>query len=401
MPHKRPRHCMNNFRRKLAFSPVVTIQGPRQCGKSFFVRELVASTESGVEYVTFDHKITREFAAQSPDTFLEQKFDAKTLAIDEAQKVPDIFDAVKYQVDKERRPGRYILLGSTEFSREFLIRESMTGRISRTRVYPLNAAEALELPPNPIRDLLGLNVKPRVERRDLLRHLEHGGFPGIFAVRSKSERADLLNEWISTTSERDIHQFPRIKADSELTMDILRAIATMEEPEAGRIAKMIRRPPRRVEQHLNLLEQIFVIHHVPPLAFSTGKNRYYLCDAGVARVLGASFETQLLTQVILERLSQVHYDTGFSPRLSYYRSQKGAVTHLVEENDHGIAALLILSDDRMDVQKIKRLQAFCAKAAEYYDEHKIKRTIHAKVLAAVEQPINIEGFDVLPWEAIV
>ena len=401
MPHKRSRHCMANFRRKLGFSPVVTIQGPRQCGKSFFVRELVAVAESGVEYVTFDHKITREFAARSPDTFLEQKFDAKTLAIDEAQKVPDIFDAVKYQVDKNRRPGRYILLGSTEFSREFLIRESMTGRISRTRVYPLNLAEAFELPPNSSKDLLGLNFKPRVDRKDLLKHLEHGGFPAIFAVRSKSERIDLLNEWISTTTDRDIHQFPKIKADSELAMDILRAIATLDEPEAGRIAKMIRRSPRRVAHHLNLLEQIFVIQHVPPMPFSTGKNRYYLCDAAVAGLLGASFETQILTQVILERSSQVHYETGNAPRLYYYRSQKGAVTHLVEEDDKGIAALLILSEDRMDTQKIKRLQAFCLKAGDYYREHKLKRTIQAKVLAAVEHATQVEGFDVLPWESIV
>ncbi len=401
MPHKRARHCVTNFNRKLGFSPVVTIQGPRQCGKSFFVRELVASAESGIEYVTFDHKVTREFASRSPDTFLEQTSDAKTLAIDEAQKVPDIFDAVKYQVDKDRSPGRFILLGSTEFSREFLIRESMTGRISRTRVYPLNAAEAFELPPNPKTDLLGLNLKPRIQRKDFLRHLDHGGFPAIFAVRAKSERTDLLNEWIATTTERDIHQFPKIKADSELAMDILRAIATIDEPEAGRIAKMIRRSPRRVEQHINLLEQIFVIHHVPPMPFSTGKNRYYLCDAGVAQMLGASFETQLLTQVLLERLSQVHYGTGIAPRLSYYRSQKGALTHLVEENDVGIAALLLLPEDRMDTQKIKRLQAFCDKAREYFDEHKLKRTIQAKVLAAVHQPTQFEGFDVLPWESIV
>lgn len=400
MPHLRERHCLKNAQKKLRFSPVITIQGPRQCGKSVFVREILAKSCLGLEYVTFDQKSLRDIAARSPDTFLEQRLETATLAIDEAQKVPDIFDAIKYQVDLDRRPGRYILLGSTEFSREFLIRESMTGRISRTRMFPLNIAEAQELPANPTVDLMGLNCKSRVSRASFLKHLEHGGFPTIFAVRSKSERDSLKQDWISTTLHRDLHQFPKIKADSELALDILKSIATIEEPETSRIAKLLRYAPRRVNQHINLLEQLFVIHHITPVPYSTGKNRYYLCDSGIADLLGASTERQILTQVISERLSQSFYSQGVAPNLSFYRSQKGALTHLVEETEHDIVALLVFEPGAPDMEKLKRLQAFKEKCLAFQKESNKKKNIHLCAIAEVNTPFSADEINVFPWESI-
>ena len=50
--------------------------------------------------------------------------------------VPEIFNAVKFQVDQKRVPGSYLLLGSTEFSKLARIRESLTGRLGRIRALP-------------------------------------------------------------------------------------------------------------------------------------------------------------------------------------------------------------------------------------------------------------------------
>ena len=399
MPHTRNRHFYNIFKKKLAFSPVVTIQGPRQSGKSYFVREILGSQGDAITYVTFDHKPTRDFASASPDTFIKQHSDT-ILAIDEAQKVPDIFDAVKYEVDQNRRPGRYILLGSTEFSREFQIRESMTGRISRMRIFPLNLAETLELPANPTQSGFGLNKKPRVTRKEFLRHLSQGGLPAMFAVRSSSQRDELVRDWISTTVNRDLHQFPKIKADSDLAQEILQQIAILDNPEAGVVAKMLKRAPRRVQQHIDLLEQLFVLQHVAPLPYSTGKNRYFLCDAAIARELGASFEKQLITQLIIERLSQGQYSKGAVPNLKYYRSQKGAVTHLVEETDKTINAIMIIGEDRIDFEKLKRMTAFKVKAIKNLAESGILKSVHLYALTALQEPVTVHGVKVHPWEAI-
>jgi len=144
MPHDRKRHIIKLIKKKLSFSPIVTIQGPRQCGKSFFTREILQKSLKDSQYFTLDLSSERDFANSNPDTFLEGKKKFHPLIIDEAQKAPALFDAFKYQVDQNRRPGMYLLLGSTEFSGELLIKESLTGRLSRTRMYPMTMAEVFE-----------------------------------------------------------------------------------------------------------------------------------------------------------------------------------------------------------------------------------------------------------------
>lgn len=150
--------------------------------------------------------------------------DSKPLIIDEAQKVPDIFDAVKYVVDVNTDPGQYVLLGSTEFSKLLKIRESLTGRMARIRLFPLTLSECLEIgaAKSPLEHLL--NETPRANRTQLMKHLERGGFPGIFSVREDSSRNELFQDWVDLTLERDLNQFPKISVDIELAAEILQQI---------------------------------------------------------------------------------------------------------------------------------------------------------------------------------
>lgn len=136
--------------------------------------------------------------------------------IDEAQKAPALFDALKFSVDSLRKPGRFLILGSTEFSKLSLIRESLTGRMSRVRLYSMNLAEAVGAAMNSSRARSLLNSELRVSRSQLLQHLERGGMPGVFAVRDRSERESLLRDWLDLTTERDAMLFPKIKADPDL-----------------------------------------------------------------------------------------------------------------------------------------------------------------------------------------
>ncbi len=87
-------------------------------------------------YKTLDLASVKNFAAENPDTFVRDVENGQLLIIDEAQKVPALFDSVKAVVDEQRRPGQFILLGSTEFSKLTNIRESLTGKASRLRIFP-------------------------------------------------------------------------------------------------------------------------------------------------------------------------------------------------------------------------------------------------------------------------
>jgi predicted AAA+ superfamily ATPase len=119
---------------------VIAIQGARQSGKIFLVRELLSPELPTSSYVIFDRPADRELAESASESFLEKYAASAPLIIDEAQKVPKIFDTIKFLVDLQRRPGKYLLLGSTEFSKKTLIRESLTGRISTVRMFPLTCA---------------------------------------------------------------------------------------------------------------------------------------------------------------------------------------------------------------------------------------------------------------------
>ena len=261
MPHARNRYVVENIIKKLSFSPVVTIQGARQTGKSFFVKNILVKDYPKLEYLTFDKSSDRDFATSNPDTFLEQYTEARPLILDEAQKVPEIFDAIKFSVDNNKIPSRYLLLGSTEFSRLHKIRESLTGRISRARLFPFTISESLNQPISNSKKSFFINDSPIITRSELMRFLTNGGFPGIFFIYNKTERDLLINDWLELTTERDIHQFSGLKLDSQLCQRILQGVAVLEHPDQASIAKYCRRDGRVIKRHLEALVTLFVLNN--------------------------------------------------------------------------------------------------------------------------------------------
>ena len=97
MPRLRARHALSLLQSKLKYSPVVAIQGVRQCGKSTLVRELLPPSRDGAAYRTLDQPSVLDSALLRPESFLESLVDHATVNLDEAQKAPRIFDAIKAQ----------------------------------------------------------------------------------------------------------------------------------------------------------------------------------------------------------------------------------------------------------------------------------------------------------------
>ena len=111
--------------------PVIGVTGSRQSGKSTLTRGVFPNKR----YVTFDDRTMRELAVSNPSDFLAAFPDGAI--IDEAQKVPEIFDALKMHVDNsEFTPGKFILTGSSQFRLNKNMTDSMAGRISCLRLLP-------------------------------------------------------------------------------------------------------------------------------------------------------------------------------------------------------------------------------------------------------------------------
>ena len=119
--------------------PVVGITGPRQSGKS----TLAKMTFPEKKYISFDDKSIREIAIANPKDFL-LAFPEGTI-IDEAQKVPEIFDAIKYYVDSENyEPGKFILTGSSQFKLKENMSDSLAGRVAFLKLLPFSIGELKE-----------------------------------------------------------------------------------------------------------------------------------------------------------------------------------------------------------------------------------------------------------------
>lgn len=377
MPHSRERLALARLLKKLRFFPVVAIQGARQTGKSFLARELLPPKSRGASYFSLDQATTRAQVHESPHTFLLEHEAARPLMIDEAQKVPDLFDAIKFEVDARRAPGRFLLLGSTEFSRMTLIRESLTGRMGRIQLYPLNLREAV-----------GLGGREPA-RTDLLRYLKNGGMPGIFAVREEGAQNDLFQDWVDLTCQRDIHQFPKLKLDGDLAYGLLKLSATLPEPTQSAMARALRTDGRKVGTHLRALCALFVLQKLAPHPSGTGKPIFLPVDAGIARFLGAPRSRCLHVWLLVERMSANAYSVEKRRSFSYYRSPGKNWVHLVEERiGGGPLAFQVFEGERIRKTDVLLLKAFLA------------RNPGAKgaLLAPVPERMKVAGVWVEPWE---
>lgn len=392
MPHTRMRFITTKIEKKLKYTPVLAIQGARQTGKSFFVREILEKSFKNSLYLTFDQDSTKGFASRDIENFMIKYSDYRPLIIDEAQKVPKIFDAVKFSVDHKRIPGCFILLGSTEFSKLAMIRDSLTGRISRVRFYAMTIAEALQLKHIASKNAFYLSQRKEVNRKILLNHLDSGGLPGLFSIRSAEEKKMALKDWIDMTVFRDIHTFPAVKVNSEYCLKILRLVATTPFCTAGSIAKELRIDLRKVKLHLNVLETLFVLHRLEPHSLGTGKAIYFLLDVAIAAALGADFGKQLETLFVQQYLAKLSFELDDLGEIYYYRPARSKKFCFIEERSNFTSAIEIFPSPSLKKTDFYLLTALRNK--------KLKKKINLYALVSHASLPVIPHVEFKLWEAM-
>jgi len=385
MPHPRRRFLTPVILKRLKFYPVLAMQGARQTGKSFLWKHLLAENLDALRYESLDDGTLQESAQRAPGQFLSQRLESHPLVIDEAQKSPALFDAVKLQVDQMRRPGRYVLLGSTEFSRLSRIRESLTGRMGRVRVFPLTLAESL-----------GLNAKNHLTRAptdaDLSRYLATGGLPGICFIRSVSERELAFQDWLDLVCQRDIFQFKSLRLDSGVTQRILKQCALLEEPTASGIAKTLRLNAKTVLKHLDILCELFVLTRLDAHPSGTGKTHFLPFDVGVAQFLGASPIRLLQIFLLNELLVRDQCQNTKRSEFYHYRSTGKRQIHVIEvPADRPPVAHQLMDIERIRITDVQLLKAFIRK----------NPGASGRIYAPVRNRIEIDGVDVHPWLDLV
>jgi predicted AAA+ superfamily ATPase len=379
MPHKRCREIENLLIKRIKLWPVLGVVGVRQCGKSTLLRDLFLARHSGI-YQTMDSKTQRARAQQVPESFTALDKNKDLLIIDEVQKVPDLFDAIKLHVDQNRRPGMYIISGSTEFSKLTGIRESLTGRIGVLRLYPMTLSE---LHSRSYGNYFINKNKPlpsALNLKEFDRKLFRGGMPGLCFLRNDDEFATACDVWLETTCYRDLLQVHSKSLNGDLAMEILMVIAKNPEPTLAEIARKLRRDARQIKPYLEALAAILVVHKLEPHEAGVGKTQYALCDSGLASHLGAEREAQLRIHLLTEALAKFEYAGFGRPLIKTYRNEKTSRVPLVLEwvthKSIESVAIAYYDGEAVPSHEYERLWAFAKRASP--KKHRLLLLTHTR-----------------------
>jgi predicted AAA+ superfamily ATPase len=202
-----------------------------------------------------------------------------------------------------------------------------------------------------------------------------------------------MRDWLELTAERDILMFPRLRLDPDLCLRILEVVPKLESPDQASISKAVRQDGRKVASHLKALLCLYALHELKPHPASIGKPLYFLCDVGLATVLGADFERRLWTWLIVEQLSQRSVREDRAAHIYYYRSARGGHIHLVVAPDKGSpTAVQIFDTERINERDLERLRAF---------RRKLQGDAQLMGFGASRQKRKDEQIDIFPWESIV
>jgi len=131
------RNIEDAIRLALSDTPVVMLNGARQTGKTTLAQAVSETT--GAQYLTLDDAATLALASDDPTGFVRNL--SGPVVLDEVQKAPDLFPAIKLAVDRNRQPGRFLLTGSANVMTLPRLSESLAGRMEVIPLYPLSAGE--------------------------------------------------------------------------------------------------------------------------------------------------------------------------------------------------------------------------------------------------------------------
>jgi uncharacterized protein len=345
--------------------------GARQSGKSTLARALVGG---GGSYLSLDDAAVLATARNDPMAFIYGR--EGTMVIDEVQRVPELFMQMKLSVDRDRRPGRFLVTGSANplFGPEAA--EALAGRMEVLKLWPLSAAEIEGRPDIAlVRSLLDENLSPPdaspVSREALAARVLRGGFPEAVEREDPDRRARWFSSYITTILEREVRALVDIarleQLPAILTYVALRSRGALNRSALGQDLSI---PSSSIDRYLTLLERVFLIRrlpawhnrHAPRLVKSP---KLLLCDSGLFchllqlegdRLLSdsTSFGLALETFVGMELAKAADVDAD-APRLLHYKTFKGAeVDFILEGRDGRVAAIEVKSSSSIDAADFRR-----------------------------------------------
>jgi hypothetical protein len=344
------RAIASELKRSASESPVVTVLGPRQSGKTTAVRAVFPEHA----YRNLEEPDTRALAMGDPRGFLAGTGSACVL--DEIQRCPELLSYVQSEVDSKPGPGRFVLTGSHQPELHQAVSQSLAGRTA-----------VLTLLPFAIDELRG--YRPAWSPWELI---TSGSFPRVHEERVRPDR--FFNGYVQTYLERDVRALVNLR-DLRRFQQFLTLLA-------GRVAQIVSYTAlsndvgvssTTIKSWIAVLQASFVVFELPPYFENVRKRvvrspKLYFTDTGLAAYLlgirtaeqaerdplrGALYENLVVTELLKQRLNR-----GLRPDMYFFRDSHGNEVDVVLRDGRQLIPIEIKSAATFDATFLRGLASF-------------------------------------------
>jgi predicted AAA+ superfamily ATPase len=348
-----PRRLAGEIQVALKDTPVLFLNGARQTGKSTIAQELICPDGQPMRYLTLDDAPVLAAAEADPSGFVAGL--GGPAVLDEVQRAPKLFLAIKAAVDRKRQPGQFLLTGSADVLLLPNISESLAGRMEIFTLWPLSQGEMEGTRDNLLDALFAKGpIKPyrgKEDRPASIERVTRGGYPIVQQRAADARRRAWFAGYLTTILQRDIRDLANI--------DDLTSMPRLIELLATRIcgllsfadiSRSIGIAQTTLKRYFTLIETTFLVQTLPAWSANLGLRlvkapKLYLNDTGLASYLLGLNAAQLaadpmalgplLENFVLMELRKQSGWSGVRPNFYHFRTHAGNEVDIVLEDAAG------------------------------------------------------------------
>ncbi len=319
----------------LKTNKVLVLYGPRQVGKTTLLDDFLNKTTLRYKSATGDNiKIQELFSSQNAEAITAYAQGYELIAIDEAQRIPNIGLGLKILVDQVPEI-RVIATGSSSFELAGQIGEPLTGRKTTLTLFPISQLELKAL-------YNDFELREKLEE-----FLIYGAYPEVLTQSNVQDKIDLLEEIAHAYLIKDILDLDKVKS-SKILLDLLRLLAFQigKEVSLSELSTQLRIDAKTVARYLDLFEKAFIIFNVRGFSRNlrkeiVKKSKYYFYDNGVRNAIISNFNELNLRDdvgalwenfIFMERLKKRAYQKIYAS-IYFWRTWNKSEIDLVEERE--------------------------------------------------------------------
>ena len=371
------RYCEKKIKEALSDTPVVIITGPRQAGKTTLAKQLQHDNST---YITLDDITQYDAAKRDPVGFVRGLTQNRTI-IDEVQRVPDLFLAIKQSVDENRIPGKFLLTGSSNALMLPNLADSLAGRIEIINLLPLSTCEIKGVPSTFIDKVLKGQVPKSSEiriREKLINKILSGGFPEPFSRKTQERRIAWYQQYIKSIIQKDLKDIGKIEH-----IDVMPKLVKLLAEQVGQltnyteIGNKLGISQQTVSHYVSLLEQLYIFERLPAWHKNESKRlvktpKIHIVDSGLLCALKRLTEEKIFENFSIYGYLLENYVVNEIKRLaswndkligfSYYRDKDKVKVDLILESYTGgligievKASSTVTSKDFQGLRKFKNI----------------------------------------------